>query len=157
MVSEEQFKSALGRFASGVTIVTTTDESNNPVGLTVTAFASVSLRPPLVLVCIDKGANTHSWFSLKSPFVVNILAEGQDAISSVFASKSVENRFAEVRYKLNQHKVPVLDGCLASLECQVGSFYEAGDHTIFVGAVLDATVRDGKPLLYFANQYGRLA
>jgi len=156
MVSDEQFKAALGRLASGVTIVTTVDEAGNPVGLTVTAFTSVSLKPPLVLVCIDRGANTHEWFSLKSRFVVNLLAEHQDRISSLFASKSVQNRFAEIAFKPNEHRIPVIDGCLATLECVVENLYDGGDHTIFVGAVLDATSREGKPLLYYGGRYGRL-
>ena len=157
MVSEEQFKAALGCLASGVTIVTTVDEGGNPVGLTVTAFTSVSLKPPLVLVCIDRGANTHAWFALQSRFVVNILGETQDRISSLFASKSVQNRFAEIAFKPNKHRIPVIDGCLATLECVVENLYDGGDHTIFVGAVLDATAKEGKPLLYYGGRYGRLA
>jgi len=157
MISEAQFKTALGRLASGVTIVTTIDEAGNPVGLTVTAFTSVSLKPPLILVCIDKAANTHAWFSPKSRFVVNLLAENQDRISSLFASKSVQDRFAGIAFKPNKHRIPVIDGCLATLECEVENLHEGGDHTIFVGAVLDATAREGKPLLYYGGSYGRLA
>ncbi len=156
MVSEEQFKSALSRFASGITVITTVDGSGAPVGLTVTAFSSVSLHPPLVLVCVDKSANSHPAIALKGHFVVNMLAEEQEQLSSLFASRSVQNRFAHMPYRLNSNKIPVLDGCLASLECQVENIYEGGDHTIFVASVLDASTGEGKPLLYFAGRYGRL-
>ena len=155
MVSEEQFRSALSRFASGITVITTVDGSGAPVGLTATAFSSVSLRPPLVLVCVDKSANSHPAFALKSHFVVNMLAEEQTQLSSLFASSSAQNRFANVAYKLNSNKIPVLDGCIASLECQVENIYEGGDHTIFVASVLDVSTGKGNPLLYYSGRYGR--
>ena len=156
MVSEEKFKSALSRFASGITIITTADNSGTPVGLTVTAFSSLSLHPPMVLVCIDKNANSYPSMTLKSHFVVNILAEDQEQLSLVFASRSLQDRFSNIRYRRNAHNVPVLDGCLAYLECQVENSYEGGDHTIFVASVVDASTQEGNPLLYYASRYSHI-
>jgi flavin reductase (DIM6/NTAB) family NADH-FMN oxidoreductase RutF len=156
MISEEQFKTALSRLASGVTVVTTTNGEGQPVGLTVTAFSSLSLRPPLILICVDKGSNTYPSFLLKSHFVVNLLAEGQETLSSLFASRSVQNRFDHVSYTLNTHNIPLLEGCLGYLECQVEQALDGGDHTIFIGKVLAATVHQGNPLVYYAGNYRRL-
>ena len=156
MVSEEKFKSALSRFASGITIITTADNSGTPVGLTVTAFSSLSLHPPMVLVCIDKSANSYPSMTLKSHFVVNILAEDQEQLSLVFASRSLQDRFSNIRFRLNAHNVPVLDGCLAYLECQVENSYEGGDHTIFVASVVNASNQEGNPLLYYASRYSQI-
>lgn len=154
-VSPEEFRQALGHFASGVTVVTTRDADGEPQGLTVSAFCSVSLNPPMVLVCIDKTANCYKAFADSGVYVVNILSLDQELISRRLASKE-PNKFEGVAYRLGIENIPVLDGVLASVECRVVSLYEGGDHTILVGKVENVMVRDGEPLLYFRGGYVRL-
>ncbi len=155
-VDKIQFRTALSRFASGVTVVTTQDAEQHPVGITVSAFCSVSLEPPLVLVCIDRDAYHHNDFQTSGVFVVNILAADQEHLSRIFASREPD-KFADVAYTRGLADVPVLAGALASLECRIRHAYEGGDHTIFVGEVEHTTVReDGHPLVYYRGGYAGL-
>ncbi len=117
-VSKEEFRSALGRFASGVTVVSIKGKDNRPHGITVSAFSSVSLEPPLILVCIDKRASLHDHLSEGAHFAVNILAEDQELISRRFASRD-EDRFAGTGYKEGATGAPLIDGALAHIECRV--------------------------------------
>ena len=153
-VTEEDFRSALGRFASGVTVVTTKDASGELHGITVSAFCSVSLQPPMVLICIEKTAGSHPEVKKSAIFVVNILCEGEADISELFASSRSE-KFDIVKWHPGIEGVPVLDGALATLECRVKFSYHGGDHSIFVGEVEKVTAADGKPLTYFRGEYGR--
>jgi len=155
-VGPEEFRRALSQFASGVTVVTTRGADGGPLGLTVSAFCSVSLNPPLVLVCIDKMSSSYSGFWESRAFVVNILAEDQEALSRRFASKELK-KFDGVPYQEGIEGIPVLEGALAHLECRLVHAYEGGDHTIFVGEVERTRVREARPLLYFRGQYARLA
>jgi flavin reductase (DIM6/NTAB) family NADH-FMN oxidoreductase RutF len=155
-VSKEEFRAAMGRFASGVTVVTTKGEDDRACGMTVSAFSSVSLEPPLILVCIDKRASIHGYFKEGSHFAVNFLGEEQEVISRRFASKE-EDRFSGVGYKDGITGVPLLDGAIATLECSVMHEYPGGDHTIIVGEVIHAQVTDGRPLAYFRGGYAQLA
>lgn len=155
-VGRDEFRRALSQFASGVTIVTTRDGAGQPLGLTVSAFCSVSLEPPLVLVCVDKMSSSHSGFLESRAFVVNILAEDQEALSRRFATKDPK-KFEGVAYREGIAGIPVLGGALANLECRLVHAYEGGDHTIFVGEVERTEVRDARPLLYFRGQYVHLA
>jgi flavin reductase (DIM6/NTAB) family NADH-FMN oxidoreductase RutF len=155
-VGKDEFRRALGQFASGVTVVTMKDQDGKPQGITVSAFASVSLDPPLVLVSIDKRASLHDSFTEGSAFAVNILAEDQELISRRFASKE-EDRFAGVGFSLGANGAPLLTGALTSLECHVVHAYPGGDHTIFVGEVDATLVAEGKPLAYFRGGYSQLS
>ena len=152
-VSKDDFRSALGRFASGVTIVTTRDASGKLHGITVSAFCSVSLEPPLVLVCIEKTTGSHFAFQESSSFVVNLLAADQQYLSDRFASH-LPDKFDTVKCRLGIDDLPVLDDTLATLECRLKTSHDAGDHTIFVGQIERTTIRDDeKPLIYFHGNY----
>ena len=153
-VTQEAFRAALGSFASGVTVVTTKDVRNKLLGITVSAFCSVSLEPPMVLICIEKTAGSHYAFEESNVFVVNILREGEAAISERFASLH-EDKFAGIDFEPGIDGVPVLSHALAVLECRVKFSYHGGDHSIFVGEVENVKVDNGDPLLYFRSHYGK--
>lgn len=152
-VDPKSFKDALSRFASGVTVVTVPD-GEEARGITVSAFLSVSLEPPLVLVSIDRKAKSHDAFARAGRYAVSILAAGQDAESNSFAGwKQPGQRVELVR---PENGVPVVPGALAWLQCALHQVVEAGDHTLFVGRVEDVTVSDAGPLLYFRGRYRAL-
>ena len=147
-----QFRNALGRFATGVTIVTAPDGEGGYVGTTASSFNSVSVDPPLILWSIDNGARSLPAYEQAEHFVVNILAADQVELSNHFARQQ-EDKFAEVDYELDEQGVPVLEGCSAYFHCKTRYLYEGGDHTIIVGEVIrfDATDRDG--LLFHQGRY----
>jgi flavin reductase (DIM6/NTAB) family NADH-FMN oxidoreductase RutF len=151
-----EFRTALRSFAAGVTVVTTRDGHGRPAGLTASAFTSVSLDPPLVLVCVDHGATAHPAFRTHGWFAVNVLRREQEAVSRRFA-ESGGNKFDGVPCHEGKTGLPLLDGALATLECRVVEAHEAGDHTIFVGAVEAVSVAGGRPLVYFHGGYHSLA
>jgi flavin reductase (DIM6/NTAB) family NADH-FMN oxidoreductase RutF len=155
-VSKDEFRSAMSRFASGVTIVTAKTEANQPAGLTVSSFASVSLEPPLVLVCIEKRASIHDLLVEGRYFGVNVLAEDQEILSRRFASRDTD-RFSGTGYTEGVTGVPLLNDVLMAVECRIVHTYPGGDHTIVVGEVEHASVSDGKPLGYFRGGYAQLA
>ncbi|MBI5084624.1 MAG: flavin reductase family protein [Acidobacteria bacterium] len=126
-----------------------------PHGLTANSFCSVSLHPPMVLVCVAHKASTHGPFAAASSFAINILSENQRELSVRFAS-SHSNRFEGVNWRKGECGAPVLDDSLAVLECATRERIAAGDHTIFLGEVRQATVKDGRPLVYFGGGYGEL-
>lgn len=151
-VDAVEFRRALGQFASGVTVVTTLDGGGNPLGLTVSSFCSVSLEPPLVLVCIDNRSETHDGFEASGVFGVSILAEGQEDWSNRFAFGGSE-KFTGVDLQRGEHLVHLVPGALAHLECRVAAALPGGDHTIYMGEVLRLAVSPGRPLLYHASGY----
>ena len=153
-VTQEQFRAALGSFASGVTVATTKDARGKLLGITVSAFCSVSLSPPMVLICIEKTAGSHYAFEESNVFVVNVLREGKADLSELFASQK-DNKFEGVQFAPGIDGVPVLDNSLATLECRVKFSYHGGDHSIFIGEVEDVKVDNGQPLIYFRSRYGR--
>jgi flavin reductase (DIM6/NTAB) family NADH-FMN oxidoreductase RutF len=124
--------------------------------MTVASFASLSLRPPLVLVCIEKTVKTHDAIAAAGAFAVNILADDQTAVSNRFASRS-EDKFAESATHEGAYGLPLIDGALTTLECRVTDQLPGGDHTIFVGEVLDAVTHEGEPLVYFRSGYRAIA
>ncbi|NQU57642.1 MAG: flavin reductase family protein [Rhodospirillales bacterium] len=151
------FRKVLGRFATGITIVTGLSDAKMAVGLTVNAFTSLSLEPPLVLFCLDKSTGSIKAFSKGNGFALNMLSEGQQDLSVKFSSR-IEDRFAGVDYQTWDTGVPILNGCLANLECNVDAVHDGGDHKIIVGRVTRISQTDsGKPLLYFNGDYTRLA
>jgi flavin reductase (DIM6/NTAB) family NADH-FMN oxidoreductase RutF len=155
-VSKEEFRTALSRFVSGVTVVTALDNHSRPAGITVSAFSSVSLEPPLVLACINKHASLHDYLVEGIHFAVNILSEDQEHLSRQFASK-YEARFNGAGYKQGVSGAPLLEGALAHIECRVVHAYPGGDHTILVGEVESIGVCDHKPLVYYRGGYTQLA
>lgn len=155
-ISNTEFRETLSRFASGVTVVTTKDERGHNHGLTVSAFCSVSMDPPLVLVCIQKSTGSHHAFEESGVFVVNLLAEDQQQLSNHFASRS-DDKFAGVDYEEGIESVPVLKNCLASLECRLKNTFDGGDHSIFVGEVEKSTVAESLPLTYYRGKYRRIS
>jgi len=154
-IGEAEFRHVLGHFVSGVTVVTMRN-GNAYHGLTVSSFCSLSLQPPLVLVCIDRRYISHELIANAGVFAVNMLAEDDEALSSHFASREPD-KFATVAHHLGQTGVPVLDTALATLECQLVHQYPGGDHSIFVGEVIAANARDDVgPLVYYRSKYHRL-
>lgn len=154
-VDQDEFRQALGHFASGVTVITTQHE-NRPHGTTVSAFSSLSLNPPLVLVSIDTNATIHDLLIASEVFAVNILAEHAETLSRHFARR-IPDKFAGISYTPGKLNVPLLEDAVASLECRLVARYPGGDHSIFVGEVLATrTYPQHQPLLYFRSQYERL-
>jgi len=154
-IGKDEFRAALGRFPSGVTVVTTKDASGRFHGITVSAFASVSLEPPLILVCIEKTTGTHYALQESEFFVVNVLAEGQENLSNHFASQ-IPDKLETVDYRLGIGEIPVLEDALVTLECRLANAHEGGDHTIFVGLVEKSEVKDENPLVYWQGNYWKL-
>ena len=147
----------MGRFASGVTVITVPKSEDVVHGMTANAFCSVSLQPSLVLVCIDHLAETYLHVQERGQFGVSILREEQEALSEFFADPE---RNPDAAYRLGieylnmKSGMPVLKNALANLDCSVVSSHEAGDHTIFVGEVREILLGEGTPLLYFRGRYG---
>jgi flavin reductase (DIM6/NTAB) family NADH-FMN oxidoreductase RutF len=154
-ISKDEFRAALSRFASGVTVVTTRDRENRLHGITVSAFCSVSLDPPLILVCIDRQAGSHYAFEQSRAFVVHILREDQQYLSDRFASQ-LPDKFEGVKYRPGIEHLPVLEDVLVSLECRLVAAHDGGDHTIYTGEIVVSTVNDGKPLIYFQGDYRKI-
>jgi flavin reductase (DIM6/NTAB) family NADH-FMN oxidoreductase RutF len=150
-VDAAQFKHALSQFASGVTVVTTRDAAGKPMGLTVSAFCSVSLDPPLVLVSIAGESETHRGFRESGRFAVSILAEGQSDVSRRFSW--MEDRFAGLSTEVGATDAIVIPGAVAQLECTVRAAHPAGDHVLYVGEVDRVAVQPGRPLLYHRGAY----
>jgi flavin reductase (DIM6/NTAB) family NADH-FMN oxidoreductase RutF len=151
----DTFRSALGRFASGVTVVTSRDGAGRYHGLTVSAFCSLSLEPPLVLVCIDRAASMHPVLDDAAYFAVNVLAAGQESIARRFAAPETD-RFDGIGYERGMTGAPILDDVLAYVECRKTSVIGGGDHTIVIGEVEHAEVRSSGPLLYYRGGYAQL-
>lgn len=155
MIDPAKFRRAMGQFATGVTVVTTRDAEGRPLGLTVSSFCSVSLDPPLVLVCVDNRSEAHDGFEASRVFGVSVLAEGQEEWSRRFAGGGV-GKFAGATLSPGRHGIALVPGALAQVECQVVSSHDAGDHTIYVGQVVALSVNPGRPLVYHASGYHRV-
>jgi len=150
-VNDAEFKQALSHFASGVTIVTT-EHDGKPYGMTVASFASLSLHPPLVLICIERAVKTHDAIAASGKFGVNILTKSQAEISNRFASKS-EDKFSGLDAVTGSSGVPLIAGALTTLECTVWEQLPGGDHSIFVGEVVATAAGEGDPLVYYRSAY----
>ena len=155
-IDDAQFKLAMSHFASGVTVVTT-EVDGTPYGMTVASFASLSLHPPLVLICIEKGVKSHDAIARARKFGVSILGRDQADISGRFATRKIEDKFEGVAVRRGELGVPLIDGAVTTLECRVHEQLPGGDHSIFVGEVVDAKTSDGAPLVYFRSGYHQLA
>ena len=155
-IDPDSFRSVLGRFASGITVVTTRDAEQRDVGMTVSAFCSVSLDPPLVQVCVDHAASLYAALAVSTRYGVSILASEQEALSRRFATAESTRRFDGIGYRRGESGVLLLDDALAQLECRIVASHATGDHTMFVGEVESATVRNARPLLYYRGGYAQL-
>ncbi|MDD2743635.1 MAG: flavin reductase family protein [Rhodocyclaceae bacterium] len=148
---------ALGRFATGVAVVTALDQDGRPVGLTVNSFSAVSLEPALVLWCLDNNSHNLVAFRSATHHVINILSAEQEELSTRFATWPID-RFAGLQWSPGAGAAPLLSGCCASFEVANETLHLAGDHTIFIGRVQKFTETPGlAPLLFHAGQYARLA
>lgn len=156
-ITPKDFRAALGRFSSGVTVITVETAAGEVHGMTASSFCSVSLRPPLVLVCIDHLAETYLHVRERGRFGVSILRDDQEALSEFFADPERNPdaaRRLDIRYDRMRSGTPVVSGTLASLDCSVVQAHAAGDHTIFVAEVSEVSVSEGAPLVYFRGRYG---
>lgn len=153
-IDASAFRSLLGRFATGVTVVTTRDPGGTYHGMTVSAFCSLSLDPPLVLMCIDKTATMFEMLTTSEYFTANILAAHQEEIARRFAMVD-SDKFEGIGYTVVDTGA-ALDDVLAHAQCVRINSIEAGDHTIVIGEVRAATVTEGEPLLYFRGGYAGL-
>ncbi len=150
-----QFRRACAQWATGIAVVTVMDESQVPHGMTVNSFTSVSLNPPLILVCIDHRAAILPSLSAGRNVAVNILAEDQIELSSRFATKT-EDRFENLDFTISSAGNLLLRDTLATFECTIAQSIEAGDHQIILAAVENAEYREARPLLYFNSAYEHL-
>jgi flavin reductase (DIM6/NTAB) family NADH-FMN oxidoreductase RutF len=150
-VNDADFKHAMSHFASGVTIVTT-ENDGKPFGMTVSSFASLSLHPPLVLVCVEKSLKTHDAITSAGRFGVSILGTDQAHLSNRFASR-IDDKFEGVETERGELGVPLIANALTTLECHLHSQLSGGDHTIFVGEVASVRTREGSPLVYYRAGY----
>ncbi len=155
-LTDQTLRKIRGSFASGVTVVTTVHEGKLR-GVTVSAFAAVSLEPALVMVCLANESESKEWLAESGIFAVNLLSDEQEFLSERFAARApiVNTRFDGVPYHTAITGSPILDGSLAWYDCRVEAMHDGGDHTIFVGRVEAIGFGDERkqPLLYFANQY----
>ncbi len=142
------FRRACGRFATGVVVAAVLDAGRRPHGLTINSFTSVSLDPPLVLICIDYRAAIFPSFREAPYFGLSILSGEQQDISHRFATRP-DDRFDGVEWREGRYPVPLITGALATLECRLDRLLDAGDHGIFLGEALQASVNDGEPLVYY--------
>ena len=163
MLSPDVFRSVVGRFASGITVITARDASGNDHGMTATAFCSVSLVPPLVLVCIEHTATMHEVLAHATHLCINFLAAEQEELSRRFGSGEPQRggtpeaaRFDGVGYTRGVTGGVLLADALAHLECRIDARHAAGDHTIVVAEVELATAHDARPLIYYRSGYTQL-
>lgn len=155
-VSKDDFKQVMGSFAAGVTVVTTVDPEGRKWGLTATAFTSLSMDPPLCLVCVDKRAGSHGPLTEVRKFAVNMLTAEQTELSNRFASR-IDDKFEGVSHTAGEATgCPLLADALATMECTVTDIHPGGDHDIFVGELQSVQVAEGKPLIYWRGGYADL-
>lgn len=152
-----QFRRALGRFATGVCVITANPPGHPPFGVTVNSFSSLSLDPPLVLWSLQKSSDTMDAFAAATHYCVNVLSEAQQALSGRFAKKG-EHALDPSQYSNGETGLPVLHGTLATFECEIDARHDGGDHVILVGRVQAMRFPEpGRPLLYFDGGYRQLA
>ena len=157
-VDPSEFRTVIGHFATGVTVITAAADGLLH-GMTANAFTSLSLDPVMVLVCVDKTTHAHRIVSAGNAFTVNVLGEHQEEVSRLFARKSEPEpgTLRGVGFRIGRTGAPVLDDCLAYMECEVAETLDGGDHSIFLGKVVDeAVVNEVKPLLFYRGGYHSL-
>lgn len=153
LAERDHMRRAMGRFASGVTIITTHYEGSD-YGLTASAVSALSLDPPMLLLCVNTSSNTQRAIEASGVFAVNILRETQSEMARHFAT-SRSDKFDAMRVSYGALGVPLLDGMLATLECRVTAAVPGGTHTVFLAEVHSAQSNEGMPLTYFRGRMGR--
>ena len=153
--AEEAFRAACAQFATGVAVATVLAPDGSPHGLTISSFTSVSLEPPLILICIDYTCSILDHFRLNPYFAVNILSEAQQELSIAFSIKP-EGRFEDVAWTPGPDGSPRIAGTLAYIECKIEQIHEVGDHAILIGRARSAASLSGTPLVYFNRSYRTL-
>ena len=151
-ISTNKFKKTLGSFATGVTVVTTSLD-NKSYGLTVNAFSSLSLYPPLVLICIDKKSESNKILRRSKIFAVNILHQNQKHLSKIFSDSTNRNRFRDVKTTTKTTGSPIIANSLGYIDCTVKKIISAGDHNIFIGNIESLNNRNLDPLIYYRGNY----
>jgi flavin reductase (DIM6/NTAB) family NADH-FMN oxidoreductase RutF len=154
-VTSAEFRRACGRFSTGVAIASVLDHQGTPHGLTVSSFTSVSLDPPLILICLGHRVSAIDIFRATAHFGINVLAEGQRDLAERFTQKC-QDRFDGLKWRRGKTGVPLLPGVLAAIECAMRLRFTAGDHDIFVGEMVRARATHGVPLIHFEGAYRRL-
>lgn len=151
-IDKNELRRIMGHFATGVTVITTISNDGTVYGLTANAFMSVSLEPPLLLISVDKKAESYPYFEQSRVFTINILRDDQEGLSRKFAV-SGGNKFEGIAYHRGANNVPILEDTLAHIECRLYAAHDGGDHTLYLGEVLEAETREGKPLLFYRGGY----
>jgi flavin reductase (DIM6/NTAB) family NADH-FMN oxidoreductase RutF len=152
-VSTEEFRATCGLFPSGVTVVTRRLEDGRPYGMTVSSFTSVSLEPPLILVCIDASAGFVEGLKPELPFIVNVLSENQQHLAKRFSNRREDNRFSGVDWTPGWANVPRLVGTVAGFNCSLERIVAAGDHFVLIGAVRQLERHQGRALVWCERGY----
>jgi len=156
-VQADDFRQVLSRFASGVTVVSTRDRAKNPIGVTVSAFSSLSLDPPLILICLDNATSNLEDYTDRGMFAVSILSSEQGSVSNAFAFPGPQPPFDQVDYIEGEMGLPLVEGAVASVQCETHAVYPGGDHVIVIGLVKHAKWQDNaNPLIYAGGKYRSL-
>ncbi len=154
-LTKTEFCRTCAKFPTGVTIVTVLDAEGSPHGMTASSFTSVSLDPPLVLVCVDHRASVLAHLRRAQHIGINVLSEDQQPLSEHFARRG-HDRFGAVEWYAGHGGVPLIPGALARFECSIHRMIDVGDHTILIAEVLGVEHSDGRPLVYFGSGYRKL-
>ncbi|MFJ9245148.1 flavin reductase family protein [Streptomyces sp. NPDC101776] len=151
-IATRRFREAMASFPSGVTIVTTADEPGQWRGFTATSFCSLSMEPPLILVCLADSAECHPAFTSGEHWLVHVITDEHTELATRFATRGAD-KSAHPRFALDEHGLPVLDAAAVTLECSTYDIHPAGDHTILLGRVDDARLGEGTPTLYYQRVF----
>jgi flavin reductase (DIM6/NTAB) family NADH-FMN oxidoreductase RutF len=156
-VEPAEFRRILGHWTTGVAIIASTTQEGEPRGLTANAVASVSLDPPLILVCIESGADTHDCIRRAAAFAVSVLPQAAERTARRFAGADAEAKFEGIAWRTEVTGAPVLDEALAWVDCRLRDIHDGGDHSIFVAEVVAGDATEGEPLVFYRGGYHRLA
>ena len=154
-IDPDSYREACSQFATGVAVATVLAADGTPHGLTVSSVTAVSIDPPLILICIDFSAAPIAHFRDARFFAINVLGASQRELSVAFAAQT-EGRFENVEWKPGKTGAPLIQGCLATMECALERVVDAGDHAVFFGLLVRAALEAGEPLLYFNRTYRTL-
>ena len=157
MVNKDEFRGGMARWATGVTIVTTLDQDGSLHGMTANSFTSISLAPPLALVCVDFRTHTHNFIKSLGAFGVNILRHEQEEVGSYFARKPQDRIGTPFKHHMSEMGLPIIEGSMAFFGCRVVDSHIHGDHTVYIGSVDEMSLGEkGSPLLYYESRFTQL-
>jgi flavin reductase (DIM6/NTAB) family NADH-FMN oxidoreductase RutF len=154
-IGARELRNALGQFATGVCVVSINTEGRDPIGITINSFSSVSLDPPLILWSIESSADIFPYVDAAESFGINILGFGQQELSVHYADNT-RHRIDDDTYRLSKNGIPLLNGCIATLECLRHGKQDGGDHEIILGRVISVAIHGGEPLIFYGSEYRRL-